>query len=265
MNRLVWVTPLVVLIIYACTGTETQNPGDPLKSFQGSGCKKEAATTKSRSDTATAAQILVSTDYSAETLGLKCVAWETVGSSGLKIDLYNFEGACGADWTGQAALENDGSLKLALVNPECSISKCGICVYDWSFEVEGVDTSRPVSVNVGLDTCPGEQALENYTALLPVAQNSSGILCNYADFGALGWQAAALSECGTQGMPCQGTAMCQTTTTSNEPSCLGDLVCTNNGNTDESVCAKPCSSEEDCGQHGVLTCKNGLCRPKSTW
>jgi hypothetical protein len=270
MNKTIWFTALSGLVIYACTGTgtgtETQNPNNPLKSFQDSGCKK-AGPKKSTTDgeTATAAQALVSTDYSAETRGLQCLAWETVGNDGLKIDLYNFEGDCGSQWSGQAALESNGRLGLTVANPECVQADCGYCIFDWSFEVTGVDTSHPVSIDVNIDACPRTTMQTTQSVLLPVAENSSGILCRYANFDALMWQAAALSECGTQGMPCQGIDMCQTTSTTTEPSCTGDLVCTNNGDPNQPICTKACTNDEDCGSHGVLTCKDGLCRPKANW
>jgi hypothetical protein len=264
MKKAVWATTLCGLIAYSCSGTETQNPVSPLLSFKGSPCKKEA-NQASGTGTATAAQALVSIDYSPETAGLQCIAWEAVGTDKLKIDLYNFEGACGAQWTGKAAIENDGGLGLSLVNPECMIASCGWCIYDWSFEVEGVDLGRPLTVGVGIDTCPGEQAIRNATATLPVDAQSSGILCNYANFNALGWQALSLKTCGTLAMPCNGTSMCQSYPVTTDLTCQGDLVCSDNGNADERICAKPCSVDDDCGTLGVLECRDGLCRPKNNW
>jgi len=267
MNKAILVTTLCVLVGYACSGTETQNPGSPLKSFNGSACKKELkkSTAGATGETATAAQALVSTDYGAEIHGLKCIAWERVGTSGLNVDLYNFEGACGAQWAGKATIESDGALGLSLVNPQCLIASCGWCIYDWSFELEGVDMSRPLSVGVGIDTCPGERSIEKLPATIPVDVIPSGILCNYANVNALGWQAMALSECGTVGMPCSGTSMCSTTPASAELSCQGDLVCADNGNAAERICVKPCTEDENCGSLGVQSCQNGLCRPKSNW
>lgn len=266
MKHAVWVTMMCGLIAYSCMGTETQNPSDPLRSFKDSGCKKErSSAVNATADTATASQSLVSTNYSGETAGLKCIAWEILGDNRTKIDLYNFEGACGAQWSGQAATGTDGELQLALVNPQCLIASCGWCIYDWSFEVEGLDVSKALSVGLGIDTCPGERDVERFEATLPIDVETSGILCNYANFNALGWQAMALTECGTTGMPCQGTDMCDTATTPTELACAGDLVCADNGNSDERICVKSCSTDEDCGSLGVSACTDGLCRPKSNW
>lgn len=270
MNQAVWVLPLTGLVVYACTGTETQNPNSPLKAFYDSGCKKETAnlTTESTSSTRNMdafAQLLGSTNYGTETVGLKCFAWETSDSGQLKLDLHNFESACGAKWSGTAVSAESGSLALAVENPECAIARCGTCIYDWSFDVSGIDRTKPLDVTFTIDVCPGEQDVKAYTVRLPLDERNTGILCNYANFNALGWQAAALSECGTLGMPCDGTSMCTGTASSMDPTCLDDSVCSDNGNPDERVCVKSCTNNEDCGSHDVLTCKEGLCRPKTTF
>jgi hypothetical protein len=270
MNKAVWVIPVFGLIAYACEGTETQNPSASLNAFQDSGCKKETAvksTTGVRASDSLAAitELFSSTNYSAETSGLKCFAWERTDGNRLKLDLYNFEAACGAEWTGRATVDPNTGLNLTVSNPECLIAKCGLCIYDWSFDVSGIDTNEALPVHLAVDTCPGKQDLKTYSTLLPIHERSSGILCNYADFNALGWQAAALSECGTLGMPCQGTSMCSQTPASTDTTCQNDLVCTTNGTDNESICAKPCSKDEDCGTLGVQKCASGLCRPKENW
>jgi hypothetical protein len=274
MKTAAWVTTVICgLLAYSCSGTETQNPVNPLLNFKDSGCKKEnaAASNSSSSGIATAAQALVSTDYSAETAGMKCFAWEVVDDHRLKIDLMNFEGSCGAEWTGQAAIASDGSLQLSLVNPECRIALCGTCMYDWSFEVEGVDTSKDVAVSLGIDTCPGGEPvvmpIVRASATLPTAAQERGIVCNYADFTGLGWQAMALGQCGTAAMPCTGTNMCAAdpAATTTEPTCQGDLLCTDNGNADQRICAKACAADADCGTLGILSCQAGHCRPANRW
>lgn len=264
MKHAAWATMICGLIAYSCAGTETQNPGDPLKSFKDSGCKKEKQGLP-EADVVRLGEGLVSTDYSGDTAGLNCIAWEVLDNNRTKVDLYNFHGACGAEWTGKAKIGEDGDLQLSLVNPECLIARCGWCIYDWSFEVVGLDTSKPLPLSLGIDTCPGEQPIEKAIATLPVNAKPSGILCNYAHFGALGWQAQALSECGKVGMPCTGTSMCTTSTAATELTCADDLVCTDNGNPDERICAKPCTADADCGTKGVLGCAEGLCRPKNNW
>ncbi len=271
MKTAVWVTTMLCgLIGYSCTGTETQNPSNPLINFKDSGCKKENATASSNGRVATATQALVSTDYGTETAGMKCFAWEVVDGDRLKIDLMNFDGSCGAEWTAQAAIASDGGLQLSMVNPDCRIALCGTCMYDWSFEVGGVDVKKDVAVTLSIDTCPGGEPVNmpvrSVSATLPTAAQKSGILCNYADFVGLGWQAMALNQCGTEAMPCAGTNMCSSgSTTTTDPTCQGELVCTDNGNADQRICAKACAAEADCGTLGTLSCQEGLCRPAKTW
>jgi hypothetical protein len=270
MKTVAWVTTMLCgLLAYSCTGTETQNPASPLLNFKDSGCKKENATASSGSGIATVAQAMVSTDYSMETAGLKCFAWEVVDDHRLKIDLLNFDGSCRAQWFGQAANASDGSLQLALVNPECHIADCGTCMYDWSFEVEGVNVSKDLAVTLSIDTCPGGEPvtmpIRSVSATLPVAAQQGGILCDYADFTGLGWQAMVLGQCGTAAMPCSGTSMCTSTLPTTDPSCQGELVCSDNGNVDQRVCVRACAADADCGTLGVLSCQAGLCRPANHW
>lgn len=279
MNKLAWLPTLVTLFAYSCAGTETQNPADrpaALTSFLDSGCKKETKALSGGGEVASASQALVSTDFSAETIGLKCVAWEVLDDSRVKVDLINWESSCGPKFVGDASVKEDGSLDLLLSNPGCMIAHCGTCIYDWSFEVQGINATSPLPLTVAIDVCPAEDIGEKQGASFPIVSKNvtlpidakvSGILCNYADYGALGWQAQALSECGTNAMPCAGVpnSMCSTGTTNTEPSCQGNLVCSDNGNHEQRICAKPCVADADCGSLGVLTCGGGLCRPVAGW
>lgn len=271
MNKVAWCST-VVLLALSCEGTETQNPANPLTSFKDSGCKKENATkvvaalNRFGDGYATASQPVVSTDYSAETAGLKCFAWEVLESGQVKVDLINFESACGPKFVGDAKIDSNGVLQLSVSNPGCMLADCGECIYDWSYEVATLDTSKPLPVRLGIDVCPGSDAIRYIEATLPVDTQSSGILCNYADYGAIGWQAMGLSQCGTVGMPCVNTMMCSRGGNSAAAaSCEGDLVCADNGNAEERICAKACSGDADCGSLGVLSCSGGLCRPKNGW
>lgn len=273
MKTAAWVTMVCGVLVCSCSGTETQNPSNPLKGFKDGGCKKEnalASVNSTNGGIATATQALVSTNYSAETTGLKCFAWEVVSDNRLKIDLYNFDGACGAAWTGKAAIESDGGLKLSLINPDCRIALCGTCMYDWSFDVEGVDTSKDVALSLSIDTCPSGEVstpIKNANVTLPTAAKASGILCNYADFNGLGWQAMALDQCGTTGMPCMNAlnSLCNSNASTDPPSCQAEMICTDNGAAEQRICAKACVADADCGSLGILSCQEGLCRPANRW
>jgi len=273
MKTAAWVTILLGALTYSCSsthGTETQNPGIPLRSFKDSGCKKDNAKfNSSDGGISTATQALVATDYGTETRGLKCVAWEAIGDEQLKIDFYNFDGSCGAKWSGDASVADDGSLELGLANPGCAIASCGTCMYDWSFELGGVNVLKDVTVALSIDTCPGQKPaaipIRSVSLTLPTAARPTGIVCNYGDFGGLGWQAMALGECGTEAMPCSGTSMCSANPGATDPTCQADLICTDNGNADQRICARSCAADADCGALGILSCQAGLCRPANPW
>jgi hypothetical protein len=265
--RLLGYSSFAVLTILACNGTETQNPNSPgstLVSFGNSGCKKETLAGVSRGAQTPSwdAGVL---DYGEQVEGLKCFAWQASAAGSFKISLINFEEPCGARWQGSAQLDASGALALGLVNPECSITKCGTCIYDWSFEVRGVAATVNLPVSVSVDVCPGKQAVTNTQVELPLASQPEGILCRYANFSALQWQANALGSCGTVGMPCLGTSMCSNSDGSTAQTCNDGLTCTDNGNPSEMICAKPCTLDADCGLTPVQSCQAGLCRPKAAW
>jgi hypothetical protein len=267
MRSLAYSSLLVLLTIFACNGTETQNPnsGGSLLAFGNSGCKKETlASTSNRTQAVTPADAGV-ISYGDEVEGLKCFAWQTTGADAVKISLINFEEACGAQWQGSVRAESNGALTLGLVNPNCLIAKCGSCIYDWSFEVKGITINQNLPVAVNIDTCPGQEAVKTTNAELPLATQPSGILCRYANFSALQWQALSLGTCGTVGMPCMATSMCSISGGAATQSCQGDLTCTDNGNSSQMICATQCVLDSDCGTTGVLSCQSGLCRPKSAW
>src|SRR5664280_526750 len=237
-----------------CNGTETQNPvnsgNGPLIAFGNSGCKKEILSASSK-EVSTFSQIDAgSPNFGDEVAGLKCVAWEFTGTGRLKVNLINFEEACGAKWQGDAQVEATGQLHLNLVNPQCMVAACGWCIYDWSFEVKGLPGGQTLPTTITIDTCPGRQDIKTSSVELPLGTEPSGIKCRYANFYAIDWQAASLNTRGTVGMPCDGTATSQGADASATGTCQGDLVCTDNDAAQE-ICAKSCNADVDCGTSGA--------------
>ena len=267
MRSLAHSSSLVLLTLLACNGTETQNPnsGGPLLAFGNSGCKKETLANASIGTQAATTADAGVIDYGDEVAGLKCFAWQTTGTNTVKVSLINFEEACGAKWEGKAQVDSNGALTLGLVNPRCLVAECGWCIYDWTFEVNGIATDHNLPVAENIDTCPGQQAVKTTNAELLLATQPSGILCRYANFSAIQWQALSLGTCGTVGMPCMATSMCSNSGGSTTQTCQGDLTCTDNGNSSQMICATPCVLDSDCGTTGVQSCQSGLCRPKSAW
>jgi len=233
-----------------------------LVSFVGSPCKKEVQSPAPQPIATRRLAPITGVDPAA-VVGLRCISWERTGADGLKIDLVNFDGACGAQWSGDAAVDASGSLVLGLVNPDCAISRCGVCIYDWSFELRAIPSAGDLPLTIRIDTCPGQQPLQTWGATLPLASSPQGMLCRYADWNALGWQASATSTCATINMPCLGAGMCSSATTGR--SCNQGLVCDTNGTADQYICLLPCSAQAPCPAGGVLSCQAGLCRPASVW
>jgi hypothetical protein len=248
---------LAVVLVTGCSD-EKQGSGSALLDFANSGCKRERAENlASEGVVARTGQPWVSTQYAAETSGLKCIAWEAGAPGRLTVDLTNFEEACGAEWQGSAGYDPRTGLTLALTNPDCRIAKCGSCVYDWSFDVAVPDGSGPIPLRISIDRCPGEQEITSYTASLPTAR-PSGILCRSANWYALEQQCSELGDCGTLGMPCG-------TTVDMDVSCTAGLECVNASGSSDTVCIEPCGSDADCGTTGALSCEDGVCRPEQTW
>jgi hypothetical protein len=242
---------LLVMAALSSCGTgdsgSSDSPSSALVAFQSSACKKEALSS----------QALTAQEAEA---GLKCIRWQPLDGGTLRLELINFEGACGAHWTGRVEKSESG-LELWAANPSCMIAACGWCIYDWAFDIEGV-TGTDLSVSIITDPCPGEQTPDQVTATLPLSKSPAGELCRYAHHGALSWQASALGTCGQAYMPCRSAdGMCALGTAST--ACEGGLVCGDAGEVGQQVCHAPCTG--DCGPTGSLSCQNGLCRPANPW
>lgn len=236
-------------LVAACgDDSSSSSSGGSLLSFKGSACKKEG----------NAGALTAEEAYG----GLQCVRWKTVDADTLKIDLLNFEGACGAQWKGQAK-DIDGGLELRLANPGCLLAACGSCIYDWSFEVKA-KSGADLPLSIVTDPCPGEQTPETNTATVPLGASAEGELCRYAEFGALGWQASSLATCGKPYMPCRtGSGMCAPN--GSEPECESGLTCADGAVAGEKVCHATCTGDGDCALPGIMKCEGGLCKPAKPW
>lgn len=241
---------LTAIAVAACGSDDSSSSssgGGSLVSFAGSACKKEGNSALTAEDA-----------YA----GLQCVRWKTLESGTVKIDLLNFEGACGAEWKGQAK-EVDAGLELRLVNPSCLLAACGSCMYDWAFEVKA-KAGADLPLSLVTDPCPGEQPEEKVTATLPLSSAADGELCRYASHGGLGWQASALGTCGKAYMPCRsGGGMCDNS--GGLPECETGLTCADGASATEKVCHATCTGDGDCLPAGTMKCDGGLCRPAKTW
>ncbi len=228
--------------------------GPSLSAFDGSPCKKES-TVRSGS----VQQALSADDVYA---GLQCVRWAPV-DGGFRVVLLNFEGACGAEWTGQVGA-NDGAVALRLVNPLCLVAACGWCIYDWTFDVRMGASPGGNAFDIVVDTCPGTQQPESESVVLPLDTQPTGELCRYANANALGWQAMALDTCGAAYMPCrEEPGMCGTS--AGAAPCDADLVCADGADAAAHVCQSACAADSDCTPKGVMKCEASVCRPAHPW
>lgn len=226
--------------------------------FASSACKKDTAAKQ-----LTAHRYgLLAIDSELGLDGLRCVAWQRVGANEVKIDLYNFDGACGAAWAGDAAMTVHGTLELHIDNPACMVASCGKCLYDWSFDVHGpVPAKQSVPAAIAIDTCKGQQSTRLMTATL--GSEEKGIHCTLADYGAINWQAATAGTCGKLGMPCTGSLLCGTGSVTSTGTCDAGLTCDSSAAVNEPVCLRPCTTNDDCPRADVWSCQSGLCRPTS--
>ncbi len=246
-----WLIALALSTGLASCSSSGGAPG----SFSSSACKKETA--ESRMPRVRSWKVLAS---EAGLDGLRCVAWERTGDDRLLLDLYNFEGACGAEWTGEGALTANGTLAVQIDNPSCRIAGCGSCLYDWSLDLRvGLPANQSIGLDVAVNPCTGEQAAAHVAAAL--GPEATGIRCSLASYGALSWQASTKGTCGQAGMPCEGSLLCGSGSPTSTGTCAAGLVCDSTGAVNEPVCLVPCVTLAECPRTDVYTCQAGACRP----
>jgi hypothetical protein len=227
-----------------------------LMGFSSSACKSETARKGSLAHLRTLKVI----DDEAGLDGLRCVAWERVGTNALKLDLYNFDAGCAATWNGDGAVAADGTLALQVDNPACLPSRCGICLYDWSFDLlVNLPVDEAVAVDLTISSCAGQETASHRS--VAIGPEAKGIRCTLASYGGLNWQATAAGTCGQAGMPCVGSLLCGTGSFASTGTCAAGLVCDSSAAVNEPVCFVPCSTVADCPRADVYGCQAGLCRP----
>jgi len=242
----------------ATTGLDAGEPPQQAHAdFQSSACKKSQT---AKTGLARHYRSVIEDEKGLE--GLRCVAWKRIGADELKLDLYNFDGACGTTWVGDAAMNADGTLELGIDNPSCLIALCGKCLYDWSFDVHAaIPAAQPLPVWITVNACKGEQSPVQIGA--SIGAENEGLLCRFADYGGLAWQASATQTCGTLGMPCQGSSLCGSGSFTSTGTCNSGLVCDSSDGVNEPRCLAPCATIDDCPRADAWSCQTGLCRPNA--
>lgn len=222
-------------------GTETDNPASPLKDFTASGCKN-------REPTGNPQALVLASDAD----GLQCVEWETNGSGTLTLRLLNFPEPCGNAYLGSAAQAADGALELSVHKDTCAALKCGLCVFDFEYELSGIASDAPLPLRLGSAACASEPATFSDELTLPLPEQPNGILCRYLERSALEWYSRGRSSCSQRNMPCGACDSADQTT------CNDGLACSAIADGD-SRCLQTCAGDEDC-RGGLGSCTDGVCQ-----
>lgn len=181
-----------------------------------------------------------SRDYS----GLECVAWKTSENDHLVIDLINFIYPCLYSESEApkitAYFQEEGVIKFDFESNLTYVYACGMCQYDWSFELSNVQTDKPLKLVIEEGASPVE-------IVLPLDSENTSIKCDYLS----AWDnfPGTLNNLAIGG-PC-------------EP----DLVEADvpGGRT---LCMATCDRTSDCPLNHILSCEQGICRlvePAPLW
>jgi len=234
--------------VVSCTGsgTETDNPATPLKSFSSSACK-----TKGLGE---GQQALV---RESDADGLTCVEWTRQPGGALELQLYNIAEPCG-EYLGTAATGTDGSVELTVYKDTCDVFRCGTCVFDFHYELNNVPADEPLRLRIGSAVCESKPTTVTDELVLPIDSQDTGILCRSQDRSGLEAVARSRGSCGAANMPCG-----QPCDSADRETCGAGLTCTELAPSD-SRCLTDCEADADCSS-GLTTCSNGVCQAPASW
>lgn len=231
-------------VVSCAGGTETDNPAT-LKDFSASDCKTR--------QTDAGQQALV---RASDAEGLQCVEWQADASGTLQLQLLNFPEPCGNAYLG-AATQDTGQLLLSVHKDSCEVFRCGTCVFDFEFTLQGVDTAHDLPLRIGSAVCASEPIDYADDFTLPLAKHASGSVCRYLERNAVEQYGRERGSCGSQNLPC---GSCNGTDTT---SCGAGLSCMEVAPSD-TRCLATCSSDGDCPA-GVTSCVDGVCQSSFDW
>jgi hypothetical protein len=267
----VGVVGMVLLVLGASrcnSGTETDNPAGPLRSFQGRDCRG-GPSPKDRGpppQTGTGGNGTLGTqsvapagantlDGDAATYNyLSCVAWNRTEDGELMVRFRNRRGGCGAHFEGGRARVEGNRISLQAQNRDCLHSACGYCFYDLEWIVEDVPESGDLEVFVSetdqnAKACYGEEARPS----LKISEDEpEGERCEFIHYFQVNPWCVLHGECGME----EGEyhCLCESGT-----QCATDLTATDSWLPGR--CLAECTSEADCAIPGAFSCLDGLCYP----
>lgn len=244
------VTALAFLAwVASCTGsgTETDNPATPLKDFSSSACKNK------QQDPQPQALIQAS-----DADGLTCVEWARGADDTLDLKLHNFSEPCADSYLGKAAIASNGTLEVSVYKDTCQVAKCGLCVFDFHYQLQNVSADAPLALRIGSAVCESQPTLFADELSLPLDTQETGVVCRALERSGLDWYARGRDACGSLNMPCGATCDGADQTT-----CSAGLTCTELAQ-DDSRCLADCESDDDCPA-GLTTCVASACQAASSW
>jgi hypothetical protein len=189
--------------------------------------------------------------------GLQCVEWAAGSAGSLVLNLLNFPEPCGNAYLGAASPGEDGGLLLSVHKDTCQVFRCGTCVYDFEFTLQGIDTAHDLPLQIGSAVCESEPVSYGDELTLPLADHAEGTVCRYLELNALAQYGRERGTCGQRNLPCGD---CNGTDTT---SCDSGLTCTEVAAGD-SRCLQDCTSDDDCAG-GLTTCHDGVCQAANDW
>jgi hypothetical protein len=247
MKHVIVLAFLASVVSCAGSGTETDNPAAPLKDFSSSACKNH--------ETSPAQQALV---RESDAEGLTCVEWARGSEGELDLKLRNFSKPCAESYLGKASFDGDGELQVSVYQDTCAVAKCGMCVFDFHYQLQNVTADEPLRLRIGSAVCESQPTTFADELTLPIDTEESGVVCRSLDRSGLEWYARGRSVCGSANMPCGATCDGADQTT-----CGAGLTCTELAGND-SRCLTDCTTDDDCPS-GLTTCLDGVCQAASSW
>jgi hypothetical protein len=232
-------------VVSCAGGTETDNPAT-LKDFSASDCKTRP--------TDPAPQALL---RASDAEGLQCVEWQADASGTLELQLLNFPEPCGNAYLGAATRDEGGPLLLSVHKDSCQVFRCGTCVFDFRFTLQGLDTAQDLPLRVGAAVCESEPISYSDELILPLAKHSSGSVCRYLERNAVEQYGRERGSCGSQNLPCGDCNGTDTTSCSTGLSCMEVAP-------SDSRCLATCSADDDC-RGGLTRCIDGVCQASFDW
>jgi hypothetical protein len=245
---------LVLTCCIACVGTDTGNP--PLIDFGKSACHDQSYTADKGVSLQSLDQAELAPDIRFK--GLTCIDFERRDAV-LHFGISNYVAGCGSDggWTPHVEVREGGGVDLILDDGNCELLRCGLCLYDLSFDVELLQQVADGEVHLYQRGCDDVRA--EIAAPLALTR-ASDVACAYTQSAGLlargGANAGERMLCGHwNGGDSRAAASCEQ-----------GLTCTeldvDTGAAAGGRCLRDCTSDVECD--ALSRCVTGTCQLSKT-